>query len=287
MYILVTPAKNEEVSLPVVIEALVGQSVLPLLWVIIDDNSTDSTPKIIDEFVKKYDWVKKIRFDGRKRELGEHYSKVVKKGFEFALEYAKENGMDWKYIGILDADIIPEKRYFGKLIGEMEKNEKIGICAGELRYILGNKIIKETLREDEPTGGARLWSRKCFEETGYSISHFADGESNTKARIKGYETKTIYGASALGTRRSGVSVPTLFTAKMDGEGSYYTGFHPIIVLAKAARYIICPPYYFLFSFAFLFGYFTYFVKRKKTDSQEVLHYNRTIRPKMIIGYYFK
>ena len=44
-YILVTPAKNEGKHLPKVAEAVIDQVVLPTLWVIVDDGSTDETPK--------------------------------------------------------------------------------------------------------------------------------------------------------------------------------------------------------------------------------------------------
>ena len=46
-YIIITPAKDEEENLPNLISSIVKQSIQPLLWLIVDDGSVDSTPVLI------------------------------------------------------------------------------------------------------------------------------------------------------------------------------------------------------------------------------------------------
>ena len=57
VYILVTPAKNEQESLPSVADSVLKQTILPQLWILVDDGSADETPVIIRELTAKYPWI--------------------------------------------------------------------------------------------------------------------------------------------------------------------------------------------------------------------------------------
>jgi len=52
-YILITPVKNEEENLQRLIESIVKQTIKPLLWIIIDDGSTDRSSELIKQWKKK------------------------------------------------------------------------------------------------------------------------------------------------------------------------------------------------------------------------------------------
>ena len=49
-FVLITPARNEAAFIELTIQSVVGQTVLPLKWVIVSDGSTDGT----DDIVKRY-----------------------------------------------------------------------------------------------------------------------------------------------------------------------------------------------------------------------------------------
>ena len=49
-YILITPARNEEINLARLIKSMVSQTHRPERWVIVDDGSTDRTAEIADYF---------------------------------------------------------------------------------------------------------------------------------------------------------------------------------------------------------------------------------------------
>lgn len=61
MYVLITPVKDEDKLLQDVAASVINQTVKPVLWLIIDDGSTDSSPKIIHSLVSRYFWIKTIR----------------------------------------------------------------------------------------------------------------------------------------------------------------------------------------------------------------------------------
>ncbi len=46
-YVLITPARNEAAFIEQTIRSVIGQTVLPLKWVIVSDGSTDSTNDIL------------------------------------------------------------------------------------------------------------------------------------------------------------------------------------------------------------------------------------------------
>ena len=56
-----TPVKNEETFIGELIASIKGQSIPLLLWVIVDDGSTDRTPEILDVETSAIDWIEVIR----------------------------------------------------------------------------------------------------------------------------------------------------------------------------------------------------------------------------------
>ena len=49
-YVLITPARNEEVFIRKELESVTAQTLPPLRWVIVDDGSTDGTAAVVGEF---------------------------------------------------------------------------------------------------------------------------------------------------------------------------------------------------------------------------------------------
>ncbi|WP_269851124.1 glycosyltransferase family 2 protein [Methanosarcina horonobensis] len=184
-YLLITPARNEEKNLPEVSESVAGQKITPALWIIVDDGSTDDTPKILGVLKAKYPWIQSIRLPPRPRDITFHYSYVCKQGFDYSLEYCRENGIEYEYIGLLDADTVLEENYFGKLMDEFEKNSSLGIASGGVYYDVDGKLSREVTDINLPRGTGRLWRKACFLETeGYQIEPSPDSISNTKALLR-------------------------------------------------------------------------------------------------------
>ena len=46
-YVLITPARNEEVNIEKTILSVIAQTILPEKWVIVSDGSTDRTDEIV------------------------------------------------------------------------------------------------------------------------------------------------------------------------------------------------------------------------------------------------
>ena len=307
-YILITPCKNEEVNLPNLIRSMITQSLKPVLWVIIDDGSTDRTGEIIADAEKNYGWIKGIYLrENEDYDVGTHLAVVCNNGFKFAQDYCSESNIKYEYVALIDADNIPEKKYFEKLISEFKKNAKLGIASGNSAYVDIEKIrdisrdenedifgiYKEYIteiqggREDLPMGSARMWSRECFETMGggYPIAKAPDNVANARAKLSGWDTKRFRDIKVI--ERRGQLKPGLWTGYSQvGETNYYRGFAFHIAILKAMTYTLKGPYY--TGIAYLWGYVKSFIYRKEQiNDDEILNYYRHERPQELRAYYKK
>ena len=305
-YILITPCKNEGKNLPNLFRSMIVQSIKPVLWVIVDDGSTDRTEEIIAEAGKNYGWIKGIYSrENEDYDVGTHLAVVCNMGFEFAKDYCSEDSIKYEYIGLIDADNIPEVDYFKKLIGEFKNNAKLGIASGNSAYVDREKINDisrdenadifeiykkyiteiQTGREDLPMGSARMWRRECFEETGgsYPIAKAPDNVANAKAKLRGWDTKRFRDIMVI--ERRGQSKRGLWTGyNQVGESNYYRGFAFHIAILKALNYSLKSPYY--LGIAYLWGYIKSFIYRKeRINDDEILKYYCYERPQELKAYY--
>ena len=53
--------RSEEPTQARAVNWYLSQTLRPLLWVIVDDGSTDRTPEIITEAAQKYEWINLLR----------------------------------------------------------------------------------------------------------------------------------------------------------------------------------------------------------------------------------
>ena len=288
-YILITPAKNEEKYLPGLIKSISEQTIEPSLWAIVDDGSTDTTPKILENAKNVYEWVQIIRLEESKRDWGLHLSSVCVTGFDFAIGYCKDHGMDYDYIGLVDADILLEEQYFEKLINEFENDALLGIASGDGANIVNGQIIPTTAwrlwRRDSPSGGARLWRVQCFRETdGYILTGSPDTISNIKAKLKGWETK-VFTEIRFVSPRAHTSAAGLWGGYRErGKNDYFIYYPFVYVLLRGMRSLSENPHY--IGFAYLYGYFSNFILgRERIDDDEIRHYFKYVRAQEINEHY--
>jgi len=273
-YLLITPARNEEDNLPDVSESVTGQKVTPALWIIVDDGSTDETPNILEGLKARHSWIRSIRLPPRPRDITFHYSYVCKQGFDYALEYCRENGIEYNYIGLLDADTVLEENYFGKLIGEFEKYSSLGIASGGVYYDVDGKLSREVSDRNLPRGTGRLWRKSCFLETeGYQVEPSPDSISNTKALLRGWQLRQYADLVEIQKRKTSAGEGLWKGYVKNGWMAYYVDRNLPMVLFNTLYYSIKSPYY--TGIAYLYGYLNSAIKReKKIGDMEIRTYYR-------------
>lgn len=153
-YSIVIPAHNEEEFIRITLDSLIQQTILPYEVIVVNDNSTDSTQFIIEEYTSKYNWIKILNRISK----GEHQpgSKVIN-AFLAGYEIAKK---DFDIIVKLDADLDIPVNYFETILKHFNSDTRIGM-AGGFAYIEKNgKWILENLTDKDHIRGAFKAYRK-------------------------------------------------------------------------------------------------------------------------------
>ena len=274
-YILITPLKNECKNIKNMVNSIVNQTIKPLLWVIVNDNSTDCSKKLLLKYSKQHNFIKIIDFPIKvnKYDVGIHYSEVCKFGFDYAIRYAEKYNILYEYIGLMDADINVEKHYFEKLINYFQKDKNLGILGGVIYSWDGKKYILEPYRRNSPRGAVRLWRKVCFLDTkGYLITYSPDTVSNIKAIMRGWKILTYPYAIAYQTRLTSSAGNIYLRWRKNGESDYYLYKSPIIAILKCTILILQGKI--IEGIGYLCGYFTFFIKRKeRIEDEDVKYYS--------------
>ncbi len=158
---IVIPAHNEEDYIALMLESLALQTTLPKKVIVVNDNSTDHTQKIINSFLPDNPWLKTIEIQSStKHSPG---SKVIQ-AFYKGLETLDD---DYDIICKFDADIILPNNYLEALISIFKSDEKVGI-AGGLAFINKNDqwIYEAVASKNHVRGPFKAYRKQCFKEIG-------------------------------------------------------------------------------------------------------------------------
>ena len=188
-YVLMTAAHNEEATIEGTLKSIVSQTILPQRWVICSDASTDKTDEIIQDYARRFDFIRYVRVT---RQPGRNFrSKVL------ALQSGATQLADcpFRFIGNVDADVSLEPSYFQDLLTQFERRPRLGLAGGfffeeedgEFKSRRGNRTYSVT-------HAAQLVRRECYEAIGgYAVLEYGgeDWHAETSARMKGWEIEAF------------------------------------------------------------------------------------------------
>ncbi len=243
-YVLVTPVHNEAPHLDRVIRSVEGQSVKPVLWVTVDDASTDESNVILDEAAKRIEWLHVVHLDDAEYARDVRYSAVCRAGFARAKELILNNGLSCTHVALLDSDIIAPPDYFETLIHRMEMNPRVAIASGQVASWEDGKLQRVASRRDWPCGAARVWSFAAFYATGgYDLTPAPDSVANVHAISRGFTLAVEDDLCVTQVRPTGAASGLLRGYQATGYSAYYLGSHPLLILLRGARTCLDYPYY--------------------------------------------
>lgn len=160
-YYLIIPTYNEEKFISLTLQSLVEQTVLPSKVVVVNDNSTDGTAAIVEEFAKKYPWISLVNKVSNAIHLPG--SKVIK-AFHEGEKHIDEN---YDILVKIDADLIFPSNYFETIINHFQSDERIGMVGG-FCYIEknGEWILENLTDKDHIRGALKAYRKATFKEIG-------------------------------------------------------------------------------------------------------------------------
>jgi glycosyltransferase involved in cell wall biosynthesis len=272
-YVLITPCRDEANYIEGTLKAVTAQTMLPKKWVIVSDGSVDGTEEIVERYAAKYDFIQLLRRDGdQQRNFG---SKV--RAFALGYEYVK--GLNFDFIGSLDADITMEPTYYEGILPKFEANERLGI-AGGVRYDLYNGQFRKVHAARNSIGGSvQFFRRKCYETIGgYRPYRFGgiDAVAETMVRMHGWEVEAFPEFKIYHYRSTGTAGGNVFNGNFrKGMQHYVIGYHPLFQTASCILNFFSYPAV-MGSLAVFLGYFWAMYKRfEKEVPDDFISYLRS------------
>lgn len=160
-FYIIIPAHNEAQFIGLTLESLVSQSLLPSKIIIVDDNSTDETAAIVQNYAEKHAFISLVSKQSDAIHLPG--SKVIQ-AFQKGLQEIND---DYDFIAKFDADLIFPPNYIETIIKHFESDEKNGMVGG-FCYIEQNGIwILENLTDkDHIRGALKAYRKETFQQIG-------------------------------------------------------------------------------------------------------------------------
>lgn len=234
-YVIITPAYNEAGYIAKTIESVVSQTVLPSLWVIVDDGSTDSTANVIQQYEKRYSWIKYVY---RKKESDHSY--FASNVYAIIAGYEHVKAADYDFLAILDADITLPRDYYQQIFKRFNRDQKLGIASGVYQDLVNGKLRK-ILNDRRSTPKALMVFRKqCYQDIGGFIPMKYGGEDTVAcavARMKDWKTWSFPELCVVHNKPigHGHSKRMLKIRFRNGVCEYFVGTHPLFFLVKSIR----------------------------------------------------
>jgi glycosyltransferase involved in cell wall biosynthesis len=272
LYVLITPARNEEAFIEKTIESVIHQTVLPVKWVIVDDGSTDKTPEIVSRYVAKYPWIEMVQKPQRRERS------FAAKVHAFNAGYEKVKGLDYEVVGNLDADLTFDADYIEFILSKFKEDANLGV-AGTVFQEEGYSSERQSFEgQNHVAGGCQMFRKRCFEGIGGFIPNEAGGVdwiAVTTARMKGWKTQSFREKSFYHHRHLGMAERNALAATFSyGEKDYYLGGHPIWELFRVTYRATKRPYL-VEGLALGLGYGWAMLRRiKRPISNELMKFHR-------------
>lgn len=241
-YLVVSPCRNEADYMRQTLDSMVAQSMLPTRWVIVNDGSTDDTPKILEEYSARFPWISVVtRLDRGHRAVGPG----VIDAFYAGLETVDLDQFD--FLCKLDLDLQLPPDYFKCILERMENDPCLGNFSGKayLREADGS-LVSERLGDENAVGASKFYRVEAFKAIGGFVRQVSwDGIDGHMCRMKGWiacsedrpELRFIH------LRPMGSSQQNIWVGRLRwGFGKYYMGSALYYVAAVAVYRMFTKPY---------------------------------------------
>lgn len=258
-YILISPVRNEAKNIEATLRSVVQQTVRPVLWMIVDDGSTDGTQDVVKKYAAHHSWIKVMQLVDRGyydlMDAGEL------KAFLGGLDAIQ--GVDYAFIGKLDGDISFGPDYYADLLQRFAQNPALGIASGVCRHEENDKPVVEKGYPLHVRGAMRIYRKTCWDMIGGAVRSLGwDAIDCYKARMFGWETRSFEDLPVNHHVKTWTKGGLLHGRRRSGRMEYLIGTHPFFFLAKCLREMAARPYV-ISAGALCYGYLYAALRREK------------------------
>jgi biofilm PGA synthesis N-glycosyltransferase PgaC len=274
-YILITPVHNEEGLIGQVIESVIAQTILPQVWIIVDDASTDNTGEIVKSYESQCDFL--MYYQLQRADIKSYYSHRTE---VFLAGYEKIRHIEHDFVAALDADLSLPQAYYENILKEFDSNPKLGIASGVYVDNINGQHMKVVRSDISTSGGLQVFRRECYEQIGgYRPLKYGGDDSLAEytARMIGWQTRSFPAYVAVHRRPVGTSGgASIIKARFSqGVTDYYLGSHVVFMLAKSIRRCFVEKPFVVGGLARICGFFCgCFSSSKREISDDIVGYIR-------------
>jgi hypothetical protein len=255
--LIITPVRNEAAHVERVAEGLAAQSHPPALWVVVDDGSTDETPKILRRLAGELDFMTVVRTPPAFTPHAADRLAVAAapRAFNFGLACPDAQPLDrFTHIGKLDGDVELRSDYFELILEEFARDASLGIAGGVILEHRRGAWQPTANAREHVRGALKLYSRSCFEAIGGVQERLGwDGMDETVARMHGFHTRSFDHAEALHHRDTGSADGRLRGHARWGESHWILQHGPMWTLVRVGKVARIKPRG-ISGVAYLYGY---------------------------------
>lgn len=251
-YLIVSPCRNEAEYMRRTLDSVIAQTERPARWVIVDDGSTDETPRILADYAARHAWISVVRREDRgHRAVGPGVIEAFYAGLETV------SLSDFPYLCKLDLDLDLPPGYFAGLMDRMEANPRIGTCSGKPYMRRGDRLVSERRGDEMSAGMTKFYRTACFTQIGGFVREVMwDAIDCHKARQLGWIAVSWDDPELRfeHLRPMGSSQQNIYVGRRrHGFGQWFMGSDPLYYAATCLFRMAEPPYI-LGGLAMLQGY---------------------------------
>lgn len=256
--LVISPVRNEQSHIERVAAAIARQTRPPDAWVVIDDGSSDQTPRILAALAAQIPFLTVLHVPAEAR------GAVVPDRLAIAAEARAFNlalgNVQWRsftHIAKLDGDTELPSSYFERLLAEFAGDARLGLAGGVYADPAKGDECWQVVRipnEHHVPGALKCWSLPCLQAIGGIQERLAwDTIDETYARMHGYATRSLPDLIALHHRPWGTADGALRGRARHGECAYIAHFTLPWVMLRSLKVARTKPRL-LSGLAFLYGY---------------------------------
>ena len=226
-YALVTPVRNEAENLARLAESVVGQTLPPEAWVIVDNGSSDDTPARARSLAGSHPWVELLSIPGaREPERGAPIVRAFTAGLE-ALPGRPD------VVVKLDADVSFPADHFERLLACFAADPALGIASGTCLEREGERWRARHSTRGHVRGAVRAYRSACLDAVLPLEPRMGwDGIDELKAATLGWRTATIPDIPFFHHRPLGGREPARHMWRRQGEMAHYLGYRPSYLVVR-------------------------------------------------------
>lgn len=234
------------------LDTVIAQTLRPALWVIVDDGSSDDTPRILAEYAARHDWIRIVtRRDRGHRAVGPGVIDAFYAGFATITPEAFE------FICKLDLDLRLPPRYFAILVDRMHANPRLATCSGKAWIEQDGRLQDERHGDENSIGAAKFYRTTAFRQIGGFVREVMwDGIDGHECRRRGWIARSWNDPELrfVHLRPMGSSQQSIYVGRMrHGFGQYFMGTGMLYMVASALSRANQKPYL-LGSLAMIWGW---------------------------------